>query len=126
MNTTISQRHRPTAVKFAVSLLLASSGISIIDLAGRPHPQAPVMQCIGSALIGLLFAWAFLVGKGWVRWVFLAPVAVGLLTSPGYFHHASAFGAVYFCLQGLRQVVALALLFLRPSNEWFRSQRHAG
>ena len=84
------------------------------------------MQCMGSAFIGVLFAWAFLVGKGWVRWVFLAPVAVGILTSPSYFQHPSAFGAVYFCSQGLLQVGALALLFLRRSNEWFRSQRRAG
>jgi len=80
---------------------------------------------VAENVLQLLFAWAFLQGKGWVRWALLVPIAVGWLTSSSYFQHASMFGIFNFCLHGLLHVGALILLFLRPSNDWFRNKRNA-
>jgi hypothetical protein len=126
MNTSNAKIVRPGAVKLAAALLVVVSGITMIDLAARSHSQQHVVTYAGTVVLELLFAWAFLQGKGWVRWAFLAPVSVGFLASPRYFSHASTFSAFYFCLVGLLQVGVLVLVFLKPSNDWFRERRKAG
>jgi hypothetical protein len=118
--------HRPLAVRLAAALLVMSSGITAVDLVARPHSQTHIVTYAGTAVVELLFAWGFLQGRGWVRWALLAPVTMGLLASPGYFQHAATFGAFYFVGQGLLQVVALVLVFLKASNDWFRKQRNGG
>jgi hypothetical protein len=73
-------------------------------------------------------ALVFLRGKNWARWFYLAVIVIGLLGLPGLFERAlalSTFSTIYLCLQTLLQVSPAVLLFLRPSNEWFRGHKNA-
>jgi hypothetical protein len=76
----------------------------------------------GPALL-LRVALAFLRRKNWARWVFLLFIIFGLPSLHDSFQQAlarSTFTTVYFIMQTLLQCGVAVLLFLKPSNEWFR------
>jgi hypothetical protein len=123
MDPTAIPGTRPVYVKSAALLLAVISGMTVLGAMLRHHSPVGRIAMAFEAALMLLFAWAFLEGKGWVRWVLLVPVSFGFLISPGYFRRASTFGAFYFCLVGLLEVAVLVLVFLGPSNEWFRGQK---
>ncbi len=128
MNVVPHQSLRPIQVKFAAVLLVLSAALQVVDEPIRDHSHDTASKVVFwavSAGLLVLFALAFLHGKGWARWVFLIAVAVGLATSADYFRRASTFSAVYFFVQALIQVSAIVLVFLRPSHEWFRQQKAA-
>ena len=94
----------------------------------RAHARLTTAQIAantgGTALL-LVFAWAFMRGKGWTRWVLLVPVLTAVI-SPGYWHGASKFGGLHLALQTLLQAGACVLVFLKPSRDWFYAQKHSG
>jgi hypothetical protein len=80
---------------------------------------------------GLLLAWVIFHGRNWSRWVCLVLIALAVLdlvSSPGEIRRLLArpmLDVAWFCFQSLLSPAAVALLFLPPSNEWFRQQRNA-
>ncbi len=108
--------------------MAASAAVRLFDLLIRRHAQFTAFQITGQVGVTALlfvFAWAFMHGKGWVRWVLLVPVLMAVF-SPAYWHEASRFGGLHLSLQTLLQTGACVLVFLKPSRDWFYAQKHAG
>lgn len=122
---------RPIHVKIAVMLLMTSCAIGIIKLATHGSFNYPQIVSLVTYAWGLLLAWVIFHGKNWARWLCLVLIAIAVLSlvfSPTEIRRLLARPAieiVWFSFQSLLSPAAVALLFLPPSNEWFRQQRNA-
>ena len=125
MDSDSHQNTAPRTVKIAALLLMTSVALRTVDFVIRigPHTAKSYFIWAGSAILLLLFAFAFLRGKNWARWVYLFPIFIGFLSQPDIFQRAlarSTFSMAYLCVQTLLQVSSAILVFLSPSTAWFK------
>lgn len=126
-----STNSRPTCVTVAVTILSITSVIGITKLIMRGAFAYPQVLSLVIYLWGFLLAWVIFHGKNWARWVYLVLIAFavgGLIFSPDEIRWRltrPAAEIVWFCFGSLLSPVAVALLFLPASNEWFRQQKNA-
>jgi cell division protein FtsW (lipid II flippase) len=124
-----SQSIPPAPVKAVAVLLAASAGLRIVDFVVRAAHNSALRHGVwaGQTVMLLLFALVFLRGKNWARWLYLLIIVTSLFLMPSAFQRAlsarSTFSTVYLCLQVLLQATPAILLFLKPSNAWFRKSR---
>lgn len=122
---------RPAYVTVAVGLLAAASIIGITKLTMRGTFAYPQIASLLIYVWGFLLAWVIFHGKNWARWVYLVLVAMAVLDlifSPAEIRWRLSRPApeiAWFCFGSLLSPVAVALLFLPTSNEWFRQQKNA-
>ena len=121
---------RPVQVKIAAILLILCTGFGIIYLASRAHLDKPFTYIVLAVLasIPLLITWQIFVGKNWARWLFLVLVILTLFRIPAIIEQLqahSSFQNWFYCFQTLMQVVCMVLLYLPPSNEWFKKRASA-
>jgi len=127
----------PASVRTSLRLFLLGLAVSIaiIPFDRRPWPPMPPAAAVviavisGVVIFGLL---AFVLvrtyqGRNWARWVLLVLLLLAvpgtLRDAAGYFRGASVVTIVHasiFCLN----VAAVALLFTRTSNLWYRNAPH--
>jgi lysylphosphatidylglycerol synthetase-like protein (DUF2156 family) len=122
MDTDSRQNTAPTPVRVAALLLFASVALRIVDFISRigHHTARSYVVWAGSTVLLLLFAFAFLRGKNWARWVYLFILVSAAFA---FFQRGlprSTFSTVYLCVQTLLQIISAILVFLRPSNDWFK------
>jgi hypothetical protein len=130
MDITVHSTARPMAVKIAIILLALDCGAAIVmDVVNF---QLSHYVTFGGWLIeDILFyvlVWCAFCGKNWARWfVAIWTVLLEICISPFAwvsFHRAySTFGAVWFWLGWLLDIIAVIALFHPSSNRWFRGHR---
>ena len=121
---------RPSNVVWFEKLMYFTVALEVIStiwrwdrlMAEAPrHYGSVAIATVLGILTDVLFIW--LVArrrKGWVRWLMLPPVVIGIPW--GLLHWSSAipvFDAVLTCLFWLASTVALYLIFTGNSREWF-------
>ena len=131
MDTNSTPNVPPKPVKCAVIFLFASAGLRVVDWVVRDGPRHSLLDNFvyaGITAFTILLALVLLRRKTWARWLLLVITIAGLIGLPELFQRAlarSAFSVVYFGLQSLLQISATILLFLRPSNDWFKGPKVA-
>ena len=128
MNFQSSTNSRPAYVTVAASFLVLASVIEITKLKMFAHLQ---VEFLAVDVFGFVLAWLIFHGRNWARWVCLVLTALaflGLLLSPGEIRWRltrSVIETARFCFESLLSPVAVTMLFLPASNEWFRQQKNA-
>jgi hypothetical protein len=85
--------------------------------------QSNLIQAVIVIAIVLLLAKLIRDGKNWSRWVYtiLSFIPLGdVLKVTGFFTRGHLFFTMPYGLTGLAAIVSIALLFVRPSSEFFR------
>lgn len=120
---------RPSQVKIAVGLLgasLAFDSIKVLLRIGvdRPgpsrYPDFYFTTAFTYVVTWLLLYFVFR-GKNWARWLTLCSIVLGIV-SPFLPHYRVNW---WFYLYLLIDIVAIILLFQRPSGEWFTKSKYA-
>jgi len=124
---------RPQKVTTAVTLLYVSLGIGAFRLifeAPRMSEIAPPEVVIPGSIAGLaimaLFIYLIGTGRNWVRITFLVLVIAGIPFSVQPLLQSLAANPVSGALgigQAVLQIIALVLLYQKPSSDWFRQLR---
>jgi hypothetical protein len=134
MDTIPQSGLRPVTVKLAVALLLATAGPAITRNALRADwgVLATYVSFGFQFTAFLLGLWFLLLGKNWARWFFVAVSLLGIAVSAPHLvqrlqQHSISWIA-FHCLVDAVELVALIVLFLPASNQWFRRSvnRHPG
>lgn len=134
MSSTTPRSPRPSAVNFAIIILLVSTGWSLARHAVRADWGNPFVYIqFGCELVMLYIPlWFIFRGKNWARWIMVAwavgGICVSLSSLMQNLHAGSASWIVTHYWRSLAEVVALFALFLHSSNQWFRghTNAHAG
>jgi hypothetical protein len=127
---------RPRTVQRAV-LYLAASAIWATVMLGAlwvrlipPPPGSSNVVNVISVLVLALATWKIASGRGWARWLFIVMYVLGslggALTSllrPELFRVLPSMMIASAVIQLVLQTIAVALLFMRGSREWFRRDR---
>lgn len=122
----MNQRSRPTAVKLALIFLLATFSTAIAEDVVAVHwNYVSAYIRIGVRLILFLVLLGFIfLGMNWARWLLVILSLAGIYLEISWIiQHSqtlSTLWTVEFCLHGLLNVVAIIMLFLPSSNNWFR------
>lgn len=129
MNVQNPTKSRPTYVTVAVTILAATSVFGIASSMMRGTFAYQQVVSLAVYTLGFLLAWLIFRGRNWARWVYL--VLIALAVSDLLFSHAElrwrlsrpATEIAWFSFRSLLSPVAVALLFLPLSNEWFRLRK---
>jgi hypothetical protein len=130
----VDRGEKPTTVSVAVVMLWLAL---IIQLAGlvwtwqffRWGPPAIQVMLVVVSLIWLFLAYLVAMiekGLNWARITFLVLYVLGLLFSALSIEQAleqSPLAATSAIAQSVLQAIAMVLVFLRPSNPWYRGVR---
>ena len=136
---------RPRAVAMAaacvwVSLVvgLAATAPGMVDLLARARtgaiPMVTVATSLGTTVIGFallaFIALKLTAGRGWVRWLYVAIYAFGLVSfvaiavlMPQALGQMASWVLAASIFNWAVQGAALVLMFVRPSREWFASKK---
>jgi hypothetical protein len=120
----------PAAVRYAVRIIWISAALAVpFAIVASESFVAFAGNLIGIGILAL-FAWNISIGKNWARWVF--GIIIGLGTAM-FLYSAIVFSDVWVTvplatrafnfLQYLLQLVAVVLVFLPASNEWFAASQ---
>lgn len=125
------QTARPWPVVVALVLLLVTSCLQMQHSAARFLRggsfvyKGPLLD----AVVLLVPLWFTFRGKGWARWIWVVYVIGGIALSVRPVIQHLQVGAVHwvvvFCLRSLIVCLAVIVLFLPLSNQWFRENRNA-
>jgi hypothetical protein len=119
---------RPLQVKVAAGLLgegLAFDTIKALLRIAVHHPSPSLYPAFYfNIAVTYVVTWILLYfvfrGKNWARWLVLCSIVLGIL-SPLFPHYRVNLG---FYLYSLLDIVAVFLLFQRPSGEWFTKSKY--
>jgi len=136
---------RPRSIRAAVSCLWVSAGIVAVAAVFAFVPMLTLFRtgavplaalAVTAVTIAVSLALLVLVavklnaGRGWVRWLYLALYALGLvmilatlLSAPEVYASRGALSMANEVAQFLLQTAALVLMFVRPSREWLAAQK---
>lgn len=123
---------RPWEVTFAITLMVLDLIFSIIQEAIHWWPyhrylnfRHPDSICYFIGFVCVYGIYVFLYnciyrGKNWVRWLMSCLLLLAIISIPFIFH-----GGLHwdFYLHSLIELIAIAALFQRPSNEWFKGPK---
>jgi hypothetical protein len=139
----IEQMNRPKKVSLALKLLYLSLGIGFLQIiinigySLQLAESSPIAQRISPIIfvllvnvgaLGILWFLIYMIGKGrnWARIVYIAnyttEVMIYLIILPPLLAINIIFG-IFYITQTILQVIAMVLLFQKPSSEWFRHKR---
>jgi membrane-associated HD superfamily phosphohydrolase len=139
----IEQMNRPKKVSLALKLLYLSLGFYILQFIinigyllerGELYPITQETSTITDVLLSTIYTvgvrWflIYMIGKGrnWARIVYIAnyttEVMIYLIILPPLLAINIIFG-IFYITQTILQVIAMVLLFQKPSSEWFRHKR---
>lgn len=135
MNNPTTTTLRPREVSYAVFLLIASLLLGLLQMpfvvinyvSQEQHGFAiflGVLVAVFGALTLLLVS-KIKQRKNWARWVMGAVVLLGIASTLNSFEEQwkeSTVWTVLDCLTGLMELVAVGVLFVRRSNDWFAYQ----
>lgn len=119
---------RPNPIKVALGCIIGSYVISTVDMLRflNLSDWGNVIQFIIVSLAEGTVVFGIYVGKNWVRWLFVAMIAIWLVTLAVFrFNGQVHFHGVRRLLLALNltfSVVAAMLLFYPESNDWFRKR----
>lgn len=130
-------RTRPEPVRHAVTCLWTSAVLGVaaglLQVMGIIPATNPIMAAVIAVIsAGLMALVAVKVGAGrnWARWLFATIYFLGSLISiiafalvPQTFMAIPFLGKVSAVSQFVLQTVALVLIFMRASRQWFRANR---
>lgn len=110
---------RPRAVVRAVQLLASSLGLGVVNVLVWARPGEAGAAAVGLAVMcGLLVAIAG--GKNWARVLTAGMIVLGLLPTMAGLIAAEVGVRWVVAAQSVLQLTAIALLFTRAANAWFR------
>jgi hypothetical protein len=120
---------RPPQVKLAVGLLAASLAVDslreLLEIAIHRWRPSRYPDFYFRTVFAFVLSWLFLYlifrGKNWARWVTLCLIVLGTVSPflPRYRVHWE------FYFYWVIDVVAVILLFQRPSSQWFTKSKYA-
>lgn len=134
-----SQVSKPQSIRRAVTCLWISAGLvallTVVSWTGALGIPAGVGHTLTNLLTFLLLALVAIkinAGRNWARWLFAVVYVLGslmflvsLLLAPQVFRSFPAVLQGSTFLQFALQTVALVLLFIDTSGQWFKSLRVA-
>lgn len=132
-----SQVNKPQSIQRAVTCLWISAGlvalltvVSWTGALGIPSGVGPTLTNLLTFLLLALVAIKVSAGRNWARWLFAIVYVLGslmfvvsLLLAPQVFRSFPAVLQGSTVVQFALQTLALVLLFIGTSGQWFKSQR---
>ena len=125
------QTAQPWSVVVGVVLLLVTSSLQFQHSVARVLKGGSLVYDgpLLDAVLLLVPLWFTFRGRSWARWIWVIYVVGGVAVSvQPLIQHLQA-GAVHwvvgFCLRSLVVCLAVIVLFLPLSNQWFREHRNA-
>jgi len=128
MNPTAPRNARPLAVNMALVFFLLTIGTSLVRSAARAdwNSWLVYVKYGGEFVILAVPLWFIFRGRNWARWLLVSYAVGGFCVSvPQLIQHFDGHSNRWLVSYGLRNligVVALIILFLRSSNQWFRGR----
>ena len=127
---------KPQSIQRAVTCLWVSANLvalfTVLSWTGALCIPSGVGPTLSNLLVFLYFAWIAIkvsAGRNWARWLFAVMYVLGtimffvsLLLAPQVFRSMPTVLQGASVVQFALQAVALVLLFIGTSSQWFRSQ----
>ena|ERR1700733_4069044 len=119
---------RPSSLKVAIGCIIASYVISTVGLLTSLNLSdwGNVIQIIIVSIAECAIVFGIYVRKNWVRWLFVATIAIWLVTLAAHRlsgqDHFHGIRLLLLALNLTLSVVSVILLFYPESNDWFRKQ----
>lgn len=118
----------PNSVKVAIGCIIASDVISTVEMLAflNLSDWGNVIQIIIATLAVCAIVYGIYVRKNWVRWLFVAMIAIWLMSLLAYrssgHDHFHGVRLLSLALNLIFSAVSVILLFYPESNDWFRKQ----
>jgi hypothetical protein len=126
----VNLQNKPQYVRYAENLLWTALVIGVVNSATQLYFVddhfyiAIFLLVLGVSLTSFVY-YKMLAGKNWARSLFLFFCIMSVFNAFGLanraFHH-SIFNGSIFIITYAMQAIALAFLYTRPANAWFKAQ----